>query len=103
MSPFASWISKDSASLSKRESAVIDSTFSNLSLILPISRMVNLWVLNLWTNTSLGVNVYGGIEKLASIIALSITLGGEGFSAETPSIILKSPLAVKNNVASFAR
>ena len=39
----------------------------------------------------------------ASFNALSMSLGGNGDSAETPSIILKSPSFVKNKVANLAR
>ena len=103
LSPFASCISKDSASLSNRESAVIASTVSSLSFILPISLIVNLWVLYLITVTSLGEKVKAGTNKLASFSELSKSFGSTGSSAAVPSMIVKSPLFVKNNDALYGR
>ena len=103
MSPFWSWISNDSASLSKRESAVRDSTVSSLSLSLPISRIVNLWVLNLVTVASFGEKVYAGKSTCASFIAPSKSFGGLGVSADTPSITLNLPLTIKNTLTILGR
>ena len=98
-SPFASCISKLSASLSNKLNAVENSKFSILSCNLPISLIVNLWVFNLSICTSVGTNVYAGINNVASFIALSKSFGGTGTSADWPSINLKSPSAVKNSEA----
>ena len=103
LSPFASCISKDSASLSNNESAVRDSTVSSLSLSLPISLIVNLCVLYLFTFTSFGEKVNAGINIVASFIPSDTSDGSTGFSADTPSTILKSPSLVRNKDANLER
>ena len=97
--PFSSCISKLSASLSNKLNAVENSMFSILSCSLPISLIVNLWVFNLSTMTSLGLNVNAGISIFASFIASSKSLGSTGTSSDWPSTILNSPSLVKNNDA----
>ena len=103
LSPFASVISKDSASLSNKDNAVKDSTVSSLSFNLPISLMVNLWVLNLCIPTSFGWNVNGGKLNDASFIAPSISFGVVGSSADIPDASLNVPSFCKNKLIIFPR
>ena len=65
--------------------------------------MVYLCVLNLSIPTSLGEKVYAGKNIDASFNALFKSLGNCGSSAETPSMIWKSPSFDKNKVALFGR
>ena len=98
-----SFISKDSASLSSKLNAVIDSTFSRRVFNVPISLMVNLCVLNLFICTSVGLNVNAGKNIVASFIALSKSFGCCGLSDELPSTIWKLPNTSKNMEANFGR
>ena len=77
--------------------------FSILSCNLPISLIVNLCVFSLSTITSLGLNVKGGINIVASFIASSISFGATGTSADCPSTTLNSPSLVKKSAALFAK